>query len=204
MNRLADPTYSPTEFDILMSRIKTTGITEMCFKLPLGASQLSSNGHVACIFDLGGLRRDLKLWIHCFENVKAIVFTVDIASYDLVLYEDEDANRIQESLTLFDAILNSSWFLHTQFILLFTKMDKLKEKLKRSQITDYFEDFKGDADSVEDVKGYMKERFLSLDKKDRDKPVQVLFTSIMDGNFAPAMLLRDILNWSVGVGATLF
>jgi hypothetical protein len=41
------------------------------------------------MFDVGGQRSERKKWIHCFENVTAIVFLVAISEYDQVLVEDE-------------------------------------------------------------------------------------------------------------------
>jgi hypothetical protein len=41
------------------------------------------------LFDVGGQRRERKKWIHCFENVTALVFLVSLSGYDQMLYEDE-------------------------------------------------------------------------------------------------------------------
>lgn len=45
------------------------------------------------MFDVGGQRSERKKWIHCFENVTAIVFLVAISEYDQMLYEDESIVR---------------------------------------------------------------------------------------------------------------
>ena len=41
------------------------------------------------MFDVGGQRSERKKWIHCFENVTAILFLVAISEYDQKLIEDE-------------------------------------------------------------------------------------------------------------------
>ncbi len=41
------------------------------------------------MFDVGGQRSERKKWIHCFEDVNAIIFIAAMSEYDLVLYEDE-------------------------------------------------------------------------------------------------------------------
>jgi hypothetical protein len=41
------------------------------------------------MFDVGGQRSERKKWIHCFENVTAIIFCVALSGYDLTLVEDE-------------------------------------------------------------------------------------------------------------------
>lgn len=43
------------------------------------------------MFDVGGQRSERKKWIHCFENVTALLFVVAISGYDQCLVEDKDA-----------------------------------------------------------------------------------------------------------------
>lgn len=80
IDRMASPNYLPTDQDILRSRVKTTGITETTFKV----GELTYK-----LFDVGGQRSERKKWIHCFENVTALVFLVSLSEYDQMLYEDE-------------------------------------------------------------------------------------------------------------------
>lgn len=65
---------------MLRSRVKTTGITETTFSI----GELTYR-----MFDVGGQRSERKKWIHCFENVTAIIFLVAISEYDQLLLEDE-------------------------------------------------------------------------------------------------------------------
>jgi guanine nucleotide-binding protein subunit alpha len=46
------------------------------------------------MFDVGGQRSERKKWIHCFENVNALMFLVAISGYDQCLAEDKDGVRI--------------------------------------------------------------------------------------------------------------
>ena len=130
------------------------------------------------MFDVGGVRSERKKWIYCFENVCAILFTVDIASYDQLLFEDETANRITEALMLFDSIVNSMWFANTKFALLFTKYDRLAAKLKASPMKNYFLNF-GGGDDLEEATLYITNKFVSLDQDD-DRTIEVYYTSIVD------------------------
>lgn len=41
------------------------------------------------LFDVGGQRSERKKWIHCFEDVTAIIYCVALSAYDLTLQEDE-------------------------------------------------------------------------------------------------------------------
>ena len=84
IDRMASPSYLPSDQDILRSRVKTTGITETTFKV----GELTYK-----LFDVGGQRSERKKWIHCFENVTALVFLVSLSEYDQMLYEDESVVR---------------------------------------------------------------------------------------------------------------
>lgn len=80
IDRIGDPDYTPTDQDVLRARVKTTGITETTFRM---------GEYTYRMFDLGGQRSERKKWIHCFENVMAIIFMVALSEFDQVLIEDE-------------------------------------------------------------------------------------------------------------------
>ena len=53
---------------------------------------MNSKSHmlICCrLFDVGGQRSERKKWIHCFEDVTAIIYCVSLNAYDLTLQEDE-------------------------------------------------------------------------------------------------------------------
>ncbi|KAK9763067.1 guanine nucleotide-binding protein subunit alpha, variant 2 [Basidiobolus ranarum] len=134
IERIGQPNYIPNDQDVLRSRVKTTGMTETVFTMGEMTYRM---------LDVGGQRSERKKWIHCFENVTAIVFMVAISEYDQNLIEDDTVNRMQEALTLFDSICNSRWFTKTSVILFLNKIDLFKEKLISSPMSDYFLDYDG-------------------------------------------------------------
>jgi guanine nucleotide-binding protein subunit alpha len=81
LDRLFNKEFIPTDQDVLRARLRTTGITETVFEL--GSLQYR-------MFDVGGQRSERKKWIHCFENVNALMFLVAISGYDQCLAEDKD------------------------------------------------------------------------------------------------------------------
>merc|ERR1712130_633457 len=93
IDEIAKEDYIPTEQDVLRSRVRTTGIVENAFDI---------DGNQFKMFDVGGQRNERKKWIHCFENVTAVLFVAAISEYDQVLYEDENTNRMNEALNLFE------------------------------------------------------------------------------------------------------
>ena len=120
--------------DVLRTRVKTTGIIE---------TQFSYKGLHFKMFDVGGQRSERKKWIHCFEGVTAIIFCVALSGYDLVLAEDEEMNRMMESMKLFDSICNNKWFVETSIILFLNKKDLFEQKIKYSPLSVCFPEFKG-------------------------------------------------------------
>ncbi|PVU93081.1 hypothetical protein BB561_003483 [Smittium simulii] len=169
IDRLSQPEFIPTNQDVLKSRVKTTGINETSFKV----GELTYR-----MLDVGGQRSERKKWIHCFENVTAILFLVAISEYDQVLIEDETVNRMQEALTLFDSICNSRWFSKTSIILFLNKMDIFREKLPKSPLNKHFPDYSGD-NTIDDAGDYILKRFVSLNQSD-SKQIYTHFTCATD------------------------
>lgn len=67
-----------------------------------------------------------------------------VTGYDLVLAEDEEMNRMIESMKLFDSICNSKWFIETSIILFLNKKDLFEEKIQRSPLTICFPEYQGE------------------------------------------------------------
>ncbi|KAJ2538009.1 Guanine nucleotide-binding protein alpha-2 subunit [Coemansia sp. RSA 1853] len=84
-----------------------------------------------------------KQWIHCFEGVTSIIFCAALSEYDQVLLEDSSHNRMDESLVLFDSIVNSRWFLRTSIILFLNKKDIFEKKIKVVPISNYYPEYTG-------------------------------------------------------------
>ncbi|KNZ76090.1 Guanine nucleotide-binding protein subunit alpha [Termitomyces sp. J132] len=185
IERMSKSNYSPTDQDILRSRVKTTGITETTFKV----GELTYK-----LFDVGGQRSERKKWIHCFENVTALVFLVSLSEYDQMLYEDESVNRMQEALTLFDSICNSRWFVKASIILFLNKIDLFSEKLPRSPLSDYFPDFTGGND-YDAACEYLLHRFVSLNQSAATKQIYAHYTCATDTQQIKFVLsaIQDIL-----------
>ncbi|KAG6853654.1 Guanine nucleotide-binding protein subunit alpha [Blastosporella zonata] len=185
IDRMATTNYLPTDQDILRSRVKTTGITETTFKVDKLTYKL---------FDVGGQRSERKKWIHCFENVTALVFLVSLSEYDQMLYEDESVNRMQEALTLFDSICNSRWFVKTSIILFLNKIDLFADKLPRSPLGNYFPDFTG-GDNYDAACEYLLHRFVTLNQSAATKQIYAHYTCATDTQQIKFVLsaVQDIL-----------
>lgn len=53
---------------------------------------------------------------------------------------------MQESLVLFESVINSRWFLRTSVILFLNKIDVFKQKLPKVPLVNYFPEYTGGAD----------------------------------------------------------
>lgn len=154
IRRIATPDYMPTPADILRTRKKTSGIYD--FRFQMG----STNVHM---FDVGGQRSERKKWIHCFDNVQLIIFCVALSEYDQVLLEESSQNRLEESLTLFDSVVNSRWFARTSVVLFLNKIDIFANKLPYSPLEDHFPDYNG-GDNINKAVKYILWRFMKVNR----------------------------------------
>lgn len=153
--RFCQPDFKPTVSDVLRARKKTSGIFDTIVEL--------DNSLRLHIYDVGGQRSDRKKWIHCFDNVTAIIFCVSLSEYDQTLQEDKTQNRLEESFVLFDSVVNSRWFARTSVILFLNKVDVFAEKLRRVPLENYYSDFAGGADVNRGAK-YILWRFLQFNR----------------------------------------
>jgi GTPase SAR1 family protein len=149
--RISDPSYEPTDDDILRVRVRTTGIIEMPFTV---------NDVPFRLFDVGGQRTERRKWIHCFENTNAVIFVASLSEYDQVLFEDNSTNRIHEALKLFNETCNSTYFANTALLLFLNKRDLFMTKIKHTTIESCFPDYCGN-NSYEDSIDYITKQFLA-------------------------------------------
>ncbi|XP_061694514.1 guanine nucleotide-binding protein G(olf) subunit alpha isoform X1 [Syngnathoides biaculeatus] len=126
--------YTPTDQDLLRCRVLTSGIFETRFQVD------KVNFHM---FDVGGQRDERRKWIQCFNDVTAIIFVVASSSYNMVIREDNNTNRLREALDLFRSIWNNRWLRTISVILFLNKQDMLAEKVLagKSRIEDYFPEY---------------------------------------------------------------
>uniref|UniRef100_A0A8C7ZWP4 Adenylate cyclase-inhibiting G alpha protein n=2 Tax=Oryzias sinensis TaxID=183150 RepID=A0A8C7ZWP4_9TELE len=170
LDRVCELNYVPTQQDVLRTRVKTTGIVETHFTF---------KDLYFKMFDVGGQRSERKKWIHCFEGVTAIIFCVALSDYDLVLAEDEEMNRMHESMKLFDSICNNKWFTLTSIILFLNKKDLFEEKIGRSPLTICYPEYTGGS-SYDETAAYIQCRFEDLNKRKDTKEIYTHFTCATD------------------------
>ena len=111
----------------------------------------------------------LRKWMHCFDEMNAVIFMVSLSCYNEVSEEDETQNAMIKSLELFHEICNVHWFQRAKICLFLNKKDLLEEKLKRVPLNVCFPEYDG-PNQIEPALNYIRERFVELTKtKDRAK-----------------------------------
>ena len=87
------------------------------------------------LIDVGGQRSQRKKWLMCFDGVNVVLFVVAMSEYDQVLLEDNQVNRMHESLRVFGEICSSHFLVSSHFLLFLNKKDVFDEKIISSPIT---------------------------------------------------------------------
>ena len=125
---------------------------------------------------LGSCTSELQLKVNCrikqladqpnfFPTIQVLIVYFDVcilnslvhdsalSEYDQVLLEDEETNRLRESVRLFETILTTPWFEDKDVILFLNKTDLLKAKIQRgkSPVSNYFPEYEGPDDDYEAV-----------------------------------------------------
>jgi len=197
LDKLIDKSYTPNDQDILHARLKTTGIHEIEFTVENTPFKL---------VDVGGQRSERRKWIHCFEEVTAILFITAASEFDQKLVEDTSVNRMHESLKLFKEISNSKWFMDTSIILFFNKKDLFEEKIKKKDLSEVFPEYKG-GNNYDKACEFLTQKFVSQNENAK-KSIYVHFTCATDTenvkvvwNATRDIILRKLLD-RAGLGGS--
>nr|XP_020735374.1 guanine nucleotide-binding protein subunit alpha-14 [Odocoileus virginianus texanus] len=170
IDRIAMPTFVPTQQDVLRVRVPTTGIIEYPFDL---------ENIIFRMVDVGGQRSERRKWIHCFESVTSIIFLVALSEYDQVLAECDNENRMEESKALFKTIITYPWFLNSSVILFLNKKDLLEEKIMYSHLISYFPEYTGPKQDVKAARDFILKLYQDQNP-DKEKVIYSHFTCATD------------------------
>jgi len=105
--------------------------------------------------------RKEKKWIHCVENITAVMFLAALSDFD-------QCHKMEESIALFHTIVK--WFQNSPIILYLTKKDIFEEKIIFSDLVDHFPDYSGPKKDLNAAKKFILDKFCDFDDKSkRDK-----------------------------------
>jgi hypothetical protein len=135
--QIMSPDYVPTQEDLLKGSARTTrSLKGIIFDV---------SGTKFKMIDTGGQRNQRDKWIRGYTEVSALLFVASLSEYDQTLFEDEEKNRMQESLELFETIVSNPAFQTKPVYLILTKRDVLENKLNFSPLHRTFPEFSGES-----------------------------------------------------------
>jgi len=173
VERFCKVPFTPIEDDCVMARIRTTGIVETNLEQKIVAKNEDEPDVLKFqIVDVGGQRNERKKWLHCFDDVKAILFCVNLAGYNQVLFEDTRKNRMHEALELFQKVSNNSLFEDTPIFLFLNKKDLFESMVLEYDMNVTFPKYTGGKELFPAM-DFIKDEFRSqMPPKKQPKKVQ--------------------------------
>jgi len=191
--RITARDYIPSNEDILRVPVRTdVGITETYLEM----GELSLR--------LCHIPRQLgqrKKWIHYFEGVTGIIFCAPLTDYACLqgslrpdVQDRKLQDRLGESLTFFESVINSRCFPHTSIIIFLTGIDEVKPP--KVPLDKYFPEYTGGAD-VDKAAKYILWRFMQANRARLNVIKQATDTSIIQLAFGAVQM--TILQRALGI-----
>jgi len=138
IERLSAPEAFATNDDIVRCRQRTTGLSDLEF--PYGK-------HYFHLFDVGGQKPERRKWdiIANTHKPTALLFFTSLVDFDipLILEEEEGKSRMDESLEVWEEMINKEEFENATFIIFLNKVDLFEDKIERVNLADFFPDYDG-------------------------------------------------------------
>jgi len=181
VEEIADADFRCSDADCLLIRLRTVGVTE--FEVPIPPCLLR-------IVDVGGQRNARRKWIHQFERTHGLLYCIALDDYAMLLAEDLQTNRCLESLKLFQDVNSIAVLRHLPLIIFFNKVDMLHEKIKTTDLSAVFTEYKGGPDPQAALK-FIQDMYLKAVSPSRtsyvhvtnaldNRNVQFVFESVKD------------------------
>ena len=180
---LLAPGYVPNEQDVLRARVATTGITEVEFR----DRKLTYK-----LVDVGGQRTERRKWMHCFDDVRAVLFVSAINGYDITLFEAEKINCLVESLNLFQSICDNKFFVESAIILFLNKMDLFRDKIMNSDrhLRLFFRHYTGPDRDVDVAAHFIQDQF--LERNILYRMIYTHFTTATDMSNLKDVIVKEV------------
>jgi len=150
--------FVPTEDDCIMARVRTTGIL---------TSDFEESGIHYQFVDVGGQRNERKKWIHCFDDVKALIFVCNCAGYNQRMFEDANKIIMLEAIETFQKVMGYECFKTIPIFVFLNKRDLFEICLKDSDLTVTFPEYTG-GQNPENALKFIQDKFRACFPSDRD------------------------------------
>lgn len=132
--RIASDDYVPSEADIIRLSQSAGGIKELRFDWDeLGVHLFNINGFIPDQFR--------KRWFHQLENATALIYTVDVSTYDRPYLGQSTESQLLDDFAAFESYANSPKFAGASIILLLNNFTRFRAKLPHSPLETFFPDY---------------------------------------------------------------
>ncbi|KAF2258157.1 guanine nucleotide-binding protein-like protein alpha-3 subunit [Lojkania enalia] len=157
IQRISDIDYIPTESDIIRLNQSMGGIKELRFSW----DELDVH-----LFNISGFIPDQfrKRWFHQLEGATALIYTVDVATYDRPYLGQPTESQLLDDFATFESWANSPKFSGSSIILLLNNFTRFKEKLQHSPLTTFFTDYSVGEDAETSARQYILRRFKDVNR----------------------------------------
>ncbi|KAF8496980.1 guanine nucleotide binding protein, alpha subunit [Gautieria morchelliformis] len=196
LERITSPQYLPSDDDVLRARLKTVGVTEYRFDMEASAGRES--GSEWRIYDVGGSRSQVPMWVPFFDDVDAIIFLAPISAFDQALVEDHSINRLEDSVLIWKSICSNPLLAKVDLILFLNKCDMLARKLETGvRLSKYVRSFGERSNDVDTASQYFKSKFQAIQREYSPQPRRFYgyATSVTDRETTKGILssVRDMI-----------
>ncbi|KAJ6230261.1 guanine nucleotide-binding protein g(o) subunit alpha [Anaeramoeba flamelloides] len=165
-SRILDKSFIAEYSDFLGNNEMTSGVSEL---------QIEDSGMNLTLFDVGGRRQYRRSWITCFMDLDCVLFFVNLTEYAQTLYEDNEVNRMRESLTLFENVSSNNFLQSATLILVLTHYDTFEELLSIYPLSKTFDDYI-ESNEKDCALNFIQDKFKATAKKD----ITIVTTNLLD------------------------
>ncbi|KAJ7442740.1 guanine nucleotide binding protein, alpha subunit [Mycena galericulata] len=173
----------PSEADILHACTSTSADSTAMIETRLRTGNLSLH-----IIDISGPSQHAtrRKWMHYFEGVTSIIFCAALSEYDQGVLDGRGTTRLRESISLFESVVNSRWFLRTSVVLFLDKLDVFERKLLKRHFPEH-----AGGTNVQTATKFILSRFLQANRA--RLTVYPHFTHAAEGNHVYAAVKEAVL-----------
>ncbi|KAF2471825.1 guanine nucleotide-binding protein-like protein alpha-3 subunit [Lindgomyces ingoldianus] len=157
IERISDRDYVPSEADIIRLNQSIGGIKELRFSWDeIDVHLFNINGYIPDQFR--------RRWLHQLEGATALVYTVDVSTYDRAFFGQPNESALLDDFATFEAWVNSPKFAGSSIILLLNNFTRFREKLQHSPLSTFFPEYQPGTDPVTTARRYILRRFKDVNR----------------------------------------
>ncbi|KAF1997408.1 guanine nucleotide-binding protein-like protein alpha-3 subunit [Amniculicola lignicola CBS 123094] len=155
--RISDVDYIPSEADIIRLNHSMGGIKELRF------SWDEIDVH---LFNISGYIPDQfrKRWFHQLEGATALIYTVDVSTYDRPYFGQATESALLDDFATFESWANSPKFAGSSIILLLNNFTRFREKMQHSPLSTFFPEYQEGPDPEVSARQYILRRFKDVNR----------------------------------------